>query len=338
MLIDPTGLLINLGKITLIFLLILGSLTWLLTKKRERKLRKVLLAFFGLVFIGVFTGIVLIANWDSIDKTKRQIIPDVPKTVKQIADNYIVARVGEEYFKNNFVFNKGESAKDAQNPSYHVRYDFLPLKQYTENYALEVNVYNGVAKEAEWYGGKIPDCAKDPSLCQFNLTRAELLDINEQGNPIKLEPPFLKTYVCADNLVLGTVVLRIDYRTKKVSYGPTDGPLGPCTPIQIEEEGVIRIKSTPEYKSLVDKYGSEKVSVKAVNLHDPNETKFLKKIDSGFKEQPGCIIVLEGNNEGYVYQLDEEFNVVHRVTLQSFKKGSQNVNRETMENFYSSLK
>ena len=108
--------------------------------------------------------------------------------------------------------------------------------------------------------------------------------------------------------------------------------------IAVEEEGALLIKDTREYQSLVDKYGSSGVSVKAVNLHDKSETDFLIKINDGFLIEPGCIIVLKaGKGEGYVYQLDEEFNIVFRMTLSEFEQGASNVDAGTMKHFYTSL-
>ncbi len=108
--------------------------------------------------------------------------------------------------------------------------------------------------------------------------------------------------------------------------------------IAVEEEGVLLIKDTREYQSLVDKYGSGDVSVEAVNLHDESETEFLRKINDGFFMESGCIIVLKaGKGEGHVYQLDEEFNIVFRITLSEFEQGARNVDARTMEHFYSSL-
>ncbi len=106
-----------------------------------------------------------------------------------------------------------------------------------------------------------------------------------------------------------------------------------------EDEGILLIKSTPEYKSLVDIFGSDHVSVKAVNLHNKGEADFLRNISDRFLMEPGCIIVLKaGKGEGYVYQLDEEFRIVSRMTLSDFEEGARNVDAGTMEHFYSSLK
>jgi hypothetical protein len=89
----------------------------------------------------------------------------------------------------------------------------------------------------------------------------------------------------------------------------------------------------------VDIFGSDHVSVKAVDLHNQGEADFLGNISDRFLMEPGCIIVLKaGKGEGYVYQLDEEFNIVSRITLSQFEEGARDVEAGTMENFYSSLK
>ena len=110
-------------------------------------------------------------------------------------------------------------------------------------------------------------------------------------------------------------------------------------PSGTEEEGVLLIKRTLDYRTLVDKYGFDQVSVVAINLHERGETEFLARISDGFLMQPGCIIVLEADSdEGYVYQLDEELNIVFWLTLSKFEEGARNVDALKMVQFYSSLK
>ena len=54
--------------------------------------------------------------------------------------------------------------------------------------------------------------------------------------------------------------------------------------------------------------------------------------------EPGCVIVLKvGIRDGYVYQLDEENEIVYRITLAQFEEGARNVDPRTLENFYSTL-
>ena len=106
-----------------------------------------------------------------------------------------------------------------------------------------------------------------------------------------------------------------------------------------EEEGIVLIRTTPEYEALSEKYGSDLISVEAVNLHQRDDTTFLSQISSGFREEPGCIIVLRaGESEGYVYQLDKEFNILFRMTLSEFREAAAKIDAGTMEHFYSSLR
>ena len=107
----------------------------------------------------------------------------------------------------------------------------------------------------------------------------------------------------------------------------------------VEDEGVLLIKDTQEYKTLIDAYGENIVSVKATNLLDGDDTLFLKEIDDGFKQNPGCIIVLEyENNQGYIYQLDKELNIIYRMDFLEFTESAKKVNSQIMEDFYKSLK
>ena len=107
----------------------------------------------------------------------------------------------------------------------------------------------------------------------------------------------------------------------------------------IEEDGILLIKETQEYKSLIEKYSEDVVSVKAVNLLKVEDTLFLKEIDDGFKQNPGCIIVIEyENDQGYVYQLDEELNIVYQMNLNDFAESVNKVNSHMLNDFYKSLK
>jgi len=107
----------------------------------------------------------------------------------------------------------------------------------------------------------------------------------------------------------------------------------------IEEEGVLLIKDTQEYKTLIDEYGEDFVSVKATNLLEVEDALFLREIDDGFKQNSGCIIVLEyENDQGYIYQLDKELNIVYRMNLLDFTESANKINSQIMEDFYKSLK
>ncbi len=106
-----------------------------------------------------------------------------------------------------------------------------------------------------------------------------------------------------------------------------------------EEDGIVLIRTTPEYEALSEKYGSDLVSVQAVNLHQREESSFLSLISSSFREEAGCIIVLRaGESEGYVYQLDKEFIIVFRMTSSEFRDAAAKIDAGIMEHFYSSLR
>ena len=138
------------------------------------------------------------------------------------------------------------------------------------------------------------------------------------------------------------VVFLVFFNNKSdiISENSNQSTVDPNIPqVVIEEEGVLLIKNTQEYKTLIDEYGEDIVSVKAVNLLDVKDTLFLKEIDNNFKQSPGCIIVLEyENNQGYVYQLDEELNIVYRMNLLDFVESANKVNSQIMEELDKSLK
>ena len=116
-------------------------------------------------------------------------------------------------------------------------------------------------------------------------------------------------------------------------YPRYDGPVD-------EDDGILLIKSTTEYKTLIEEYGEDLVSVTAVNLLNPEDTFFLKDIDDGFAHNPGCIIVMQyENNQGNIYQLDENLDIVFKMDLSEFmEKSSQRVDVHIMNEFYDSLR
>jgi hypothetical protein len=117
----------------------------------------------------------------------------------------------------------------------------------------------------------------------------------------------------------------------------------------VEEQGILLIKSLPEYAAAVAAHGEEQVGAAALDRHqegidyvgenhDEFRTEFMPVIDDGFLPTSGCIIVLQAGDEGFVYQLDKDFNIVHRVSLATFQEGEKRVDAETMEWFWDSLK
>lgn len=136
-------------------------------------------------------------------------------------------------------------------------------------------------------------------------------------------------------------IIQLEYENAELARHSSTPPTPPTPPDEavIEEEGVLLIKDTQEYKTLIEEYGKDIVLVKATNLLEVEDTLFLRDIDDGFKQNPGCIIVLEyENNQGYVYQLDKELNIVYRMNLLEFTESANKVNSQIMEDFYKSLK
>jgi hypothetical protein len=115
-----------------------------------------------------------------------------------------------------------------------------------------------------------------------------------------------------------------------------------------EEEGIDDIKATSTYQDFAAKHGEENIEIlaldrqdEAVEYHDEDhkefKSAFMQEIDPQFRPTSGCIILVQADGEGYVFQQDAAFNVVHTVTLQEFQEGAENVDQETMDWFYRSL-
>lgn len=223
-----TLMLIQLGVASLTILFAITGLVLLFVHKNKKLKKNILIVAVAIVLFLflLISFLVVFLNRYPIIRLKRQFIPAIPRSVREITDKYVVRKVGEEYFKINFIFNKTDSEKYLDNP-YKVRYYFLPLKNYTNDYILEIEVQNNQIVG----GSNIPDCLKDKSLCQFNLTREEFLNIKNNYkfiDKLEFDPPFIISYICPDILLL-----QIDYRTKEVSYGQSNynesSIITPCT-------------------------------------------------------------------------------------------------------------
>ena len=193
-------------------------------------------AFGGILVIALLYFLLSFILYSNIAiETKRQLFPEIPDSVRQIADQYIVEKVGHDYFQENFVFSKKRSEKITLHDdiTYRVQYDFLPLQKYMNpkeyyRYIIEVEVVNGVPREPN-YGNKIPSCVQDNSLCQFNLTKEGFdslkLQYGFQEDLKPLEPPYLRMYTCPR----GSLSL-IDYRTNEILPGRAENTFfTPCT-------------------------------------------------------------------------------------------------------------
>lgn len=138
-------------------------------------------------------------------------------------------------------------------------------------------------------------------------------------------------------VAIGMIIYAVGITANQSSGLPPCIPGQPCA--VEEEQGILLIKETQEYKTLIEQYGQDIVSVKAVNLLDVGDTLFLQNIDKGFEQNPGCIIVLEyKNNEGYVYQLDEDLNIIYQMNFAEFVESANRFDPDVLEDFIKSLK
>ena len=170
------------------------------------------------------------------------------------------------------------------------------------------------------------------------IAHTKLLNPGETGE-VRFTAPPLGTYQFVCTFPGHNFTMSGDFAVLVAVSKPPSIPSDPSIIIEIIEDlGILRIKRTQDYQALADEYGSDHVSVKAVNLDDEDEAAFLKTISDGFLVEPGCIIVVKARiGGGFVYQLDEELEIVHRITLSQFEEGIRSVDARTMENFYSSL-
>jgi len=215
------------GALILIVLAISSLLVWFLARHHVET-RKRVLKIIGIVSLVVLLGGILVLMRDTLSETKRQIISDIPGPVKQVADDYVISKVGNEYFQNNFSFNKRESVQWYKSTTYSVKYDFLPLKEFTYNDIIEVLVYDGEAHEGRL--SEIPDCIADKSMCQFNLTKEDFISIAERNDVkevLSLQPPFVKALICPN-----TTIVYVDYRTKEVTLEDARDEFYLCHPAQ----------------------------------------------------------------------------------------------------------
>lgn len=210
-------------------LLILGVCIWLLVRK-NKKLRKRILKILAIIFVPALALHIFVVYNQQLLYLKKQLMPDAPKSVIQVADAYIVGKVGESYFENNFKLNKQKSVNTPGSFSYQVHYDFAPLNWSDRDFTVDIIVTNGVAQRGN---SDVPDCLSDSSLCQFNLTQEEFRNLVEDDGLLSifvLEPPYLKTFACPAN-----ARVQIDYRTKQIDFPSPTGEtswFGPCNPPQ----------------------------------------------------------------------------------------------------------
>ena len=125
----------------------------------------------------------------------------------------------------------------------------------------------------------------------------------------------------------------------------------------IEDAGKKIVMKQPEVRDLISKYGEEHVFVKALDRHiigeewhsDHSEMDQLSRsshddllsmvLKPGLsRNEIGCVIVVYGMGEGFVYWEDKDLNIVDSETLAEFQEHTANVSSDAMSRFYLSLR
>lgn len=216
--ISPWEIVLNLLHLITFFALflvpIIALIIWFFTRKKPGG-RKRIFKILAVSFVITLIVFVFLASRNFLGEIKKELFPGVPPHIKQISDQYIIERVGQEYFDANFTFLKKESAKDDSGGviRYYARYDFVPLEQYTPDKSIRIVFQNGEAVQGE-YDNQVPNCAVDESLCNFKLTKEEFLVAateNKIFEVLRLQPPYLRSLVCPEGKVL-----LVDYRNGEV--------------------------------------------------------------------------------------------------------------------------
>jgi hypothetical protein len=125
----------------------------------------------------------------------------------------------------------------------------------------------------------------------------------------------------------------------------------------IEDAGKKIVMKQPEVQDLISKYGEDRVFVKALDRHiigeewhsGHSETDNIARanhddllsmvLKTGLsRDEIGCVIVVYGISEGYVYWEDKDLNIVASETLADFQEHTVNVSPDAMSRFYLSLR
>ena len=105
-----------------------------------------------------------------------------------------------------------------------------------------------------------------------------------------------------------------------------------------EDAGKKTAAGTEEYGSLVEAYGKDAVSVQALKIELAHDIGFIRQLDPGFRDDPGCIIVARAGSVGYVFQEEKSLNVVYTPTLEEFQGKTADADPAVRELFWSSLR
>ncbi|OGM33128.1 hypothetical protein A2803_00280 [Candidatus Woesebacteria bacterium RIFCSPHIGHO2_01_FULL_44_21] len=115
-------------------------------------------------------------------------------------------------------------------------------------------------------------------------------------------------------------------------------PEGPGRNFVIEDEGKVTVSERPEVVALAEKYGWDNVHIQALDIDLVSDLVFIKSLRPDFSDELGCVIVVHaGENEGYVYQENEDLEVIHMETMQEFLNKVKDKDPELLFKFFLSL-
>lgn len=129
------------------------------------------------------------------------------------ADNYVLKKVGADFFKKNIKFKNITLSDGSLNSFTRVNYRFLPLENYGKSPPLSIVITRDIISEAN-DSLLLPDCKVLPELCKFNLTADGYLkfkNIYHFADEFIYQPPFLLLYICPDK------TLQLNYVSEKIS-------------------------------------------------------------------------------------------------------------------------
>lgn len=157
----------------------------------------------------------LIQYKDDLVAFKRVFIPEVPETVKQQVDQYIIDDVGVDYFEESYVYLPQESKKLQAPGWYSVAYDFMPLQRYG-GYTKRIHIYNGqITGDYSLY-----NCSRDIEACDFQVSESEFKNIQKEYNLENIyawDPPTFRYYLVTCDTSDMSKVLVLNYKTGEIN-------------------------------------------------------------------------------------------------------------------------
>lgn len=172
------------------------------------------------------------------------------------------------------------------------------------------------------------------TLCFMN----ELFISKITKNSVKIRLYVLLLVIISIILYFGQVYLYGGYvRPYSVpdNYGCVKGVGYPCA--VPEDKGKVTASKTKEAIALMKKYGRENVIYKALEIHLAHDHAYLKQLNPHFRDEVGCIIVVQAGNEGYVMQEEKSLKVVRIETLDQFQENTNQATPAVLQQFYNAL-